>query len=57
MLGVDVNAEVGPGPQQLLEPRYGFGADPGLANIGIGHGTDVARPVGDPVERMVVKGQ
>ncbi|GMA25905.1 hypothetical protein GCM10025864_36640 [Luteimicrobium album] len=55
-LDVDVDPQVGPGAEQVVEPRHGFGpADPGPPDDVPGQLRDDAARVGGPVERRVVQ--
>jgi hypothetical protein len=56
VLGVDVDPQVGPRPEHVLEQWYGLVTHPGPPHLGVGKRPHVARPVRHPVEGVVVEG-
>ncbi len=57
VLGIDVDAHLGPPLEQVVETGDGLGAvHPGLGHLGPGQVADQAGAVGDPVQALVVEG-
>lgn len=58
MLRIDVDPEIRPGGQQLLEQRDRFpSVDEGQAHLAPGEILDHPLPIGDPIEAIVMEGQ
>ena len=57
MLGVDVDPQLGPGAQHVLEQGNGLAGDPRRAHGGVRQSSDVAPHIGHPIEAVVVKGE
>lgn len=58
VLGIDVDPDLGPGREDLLELGDGFDAvDAGPADLRPRHPSDLPTAIGDPIEMIVVEGQ